>query len=1292
VIARLTRLALVALTLLTIACSAPRARGPAAHLALLRAESGRSEFGRAGEWLLAELVMPGGTRQGVLSARARLALQPQGKARDALVDGLALGLDADVHGRLPEASGAYLATLEAARTSPRRDAPLVAWFAAVRLEALRPAVAGAWERAAPVVDAAIAEPGNLGWRARAVLVEWRARETYRRGGEGAGGRAFLAKLGAEQGCVEVATFAGPFGARQPGDHRRHHAAEGPVPWPRTFDADAKDATTRAEIAPATARGCGLRSNAHRGEGIHYVQTFLELDAPREIVIAVAGAYAVRVDDVEVLARDEGDWGSWLRSGVRLRLGAGRHRLVARLGRAETSIRVLGVEGTPAHVVASTDERVPYVLESPTVGLDPNPLEPFLRAAGVAPSAGAAHALEEDAFGLRYVAAALASSDGHRDVGGVLLAPLVEPRDATPVALARAAELVDGDPIFTAENGRTLARDLHARAAEGDPGLWASRLWLTLDRAAEARPADTARELEGLGAEFPLVPTIVAQLATIEDKLGWTVEASRTVRALAERFPEDVPTLEALVTVAERQGDAALVAKTMRTIAALDPWNELALRRALAREDFEEALAELRRIEGLRSDRPDLAARIAALVERSGGTPASRAAVLERLERALAEEPRDSATRLALADARTSAGEARALDAALVEAIRVGADTRPLHKAIELVEGATALEPYRKDGLAIIRETEAKGITLPGAAARVLDYAALWVAADGSARMLEHTILRMQSREGIARHTEQRLPRGVVLKLRTIKKDGRVLEPELVAGKPTATMPHLEIGDFIEIESLWLLEGDGEGRRFRSPRWFFREPGVSYHLSQFVVITPKHRPLTIETTGRVPEPELASSDGFEVRRYTVTGALALPEEPGAPPVEEFLPSVLVGWGADWMSQLSRVSAARAGGEPADPRLARIARTIAAGRLDGDLASVPHDERARRIYRWVVDNVTPGNERWPARIVTSKSGDLTEAFLFLCRVVGVDARLGVVKSRLAPPSRGPLSELEAYASTAVRVRTERGTRWLLVGSRFAPYGFLPSSLAGQHAVLVDPATRETGPTQAPLDEETTSTGGVEDGVVHRGKVLLAADGSARLELTEEFHGRYAIAVRSALSKVEAVGAGLEERRRELVEQRMVGPKLPGARVVSVTLPNLDDLDAPLTMGLVLEAPNLARRNDRGLQLDVPFLGSLGGLVALPTRETPLYVEESAKTLVELTVTLPKGARLVSTLETATLDDPRLRVHVADAWKGGVLRLEREADLPAGRVASEDYPAFRELVRRADQVLNQPVRIEL
>src|SRR5690606_23698591 len=113
---------------------------------------------------------------------------------------------------------------------------------------------------------------------------------------------------------------------------------------------------------------------------------------------------------------------------------------------------------------------------------------------------------------------------------------------------------------------------------------------------------------------------------------------------------------------------------------------------------------------------------------------------------------------------------------------------------DLVQGVTELEPYRLDGQRVIAEYEASGRQHEGTAARVLDYMAVWVLGDGSSRYLEHEIIRIQSEEAINRFAEHQVRGELVLKMRVIKQDGRILEPEPVTGKPTVTFPHLEIGD------------------------------------------------------------------------------------------------------------------------------------------------------------------------------------------------------------------------------------------------------------------------------------------------------------------------------------------------------------------------------------------------------------------------------------------------------------------------------------------------------------------
>src|SRR5690606_8561913 len=119
---------------------------------------------------------------------------------------------------------------------------------------------------------------------------------------------------------------------------------------------------------------------------------------------------------------------------------------------------------------------------------------------------------------------------------------------------------------------------------------------------------------------------------------------------------------------------------------------------------------------------------------------------KKLEAAIEKEPRDVHSRLALADARIATGEKDVLARTLADAVQAGADASLIEEAVDLIEGMVALQPYRMNALEVIREYEARGVHLEGTAARVLDYGAVWVRADGSSRMLEHEIIRIQSEE------------------------------------------------------------------------------------------------------------------------------------------------------------------------------------------------------------------------------------------------------------------------------------------------------------------------------------------------------------------------------------------------------------------------------------------------------------------------------------------------------------------------------------------------------------------
>lgn len=1235
---------LLPLAALVSGCVPHSKQDPPKTLADLRSDAPKSgDPDELGAWLFSEMVSLGGDAGRARQARAALDQTKGG----GMIAHVARGLDDALHGRLAAAPGHYLEAVKAARDSGDARAPLVAWFAANRAVSLSHVAPGLWQRWKPFVESAIQDPGNIGWRARSELVEWSIDEGWTEGAKDLEARA--AQL---YGCLTNARMAGPFGRGAAIDATRAFAPENPGPWPYRFE-PARGVARAPKLLPVESHSCSITTNEKTPDGVFYVESFFDLREPREVLIVVQGALAVRVDDVLVLDRDVRQWGVWPRFGAWVKLAAGRHRLVARLSEAATSIRVMRPDGVPLGLSSSMDPAGGYVTAAPVVAGEPNVLSRYVKdGAFVDPG--------DDV--VRSLGAFLAHVESSDDLASVMVSPLLDKVDAsTGPSLSLAALFAEDDPIFARTQAADLVRELHARAAKKDPALWPSRLSLALGTAERKGAEEAVPELEQLTREFPGVPELFLSLGRVYGELGWTGERARTIKQLAALFPNELGALIAALDVYSAQGDFAKVNDLVARIRKLDRDDEASVSRALLREDYDTAVAELTRLLENHPDKKELEERIADAKVRAGKLED----VLKKLEAAVAKEPTNTRARLELSDARYAEGDHQALRRGLTESVVAGANPGLYTSAIDLVEGATELEPYRLPAREIIRDFEKSGRHLPGTAARVLDYSALWVRADGSSRMLEHEIVRLQSAEAISSFAEHRALEGLVLHMRVIKKDGTTLEPEIVAGKPTVTFPHLEVGDYIETEQVVFSPGDGRGGvEYVGPRWFFREENVGYARSEFVVISPENKELVVETTGSVPEPKVERKDGLIVRRYRVDDSPAAPTEPGSAPVSEFLPSVQIGWGLSLEKRLSALSEALTPTTPIDPRIRIIAAHIVK-----DVPPADEIGRAKRLYRWLLDNVEAGEENDGRRVVIGKRGNLYQGFRTLCRALGMRVRYAVANSKLAEPPRGPLSGSTQFSVPLAKVEGKTASAWLTIANKYAPFGYLGADVRGQPAYFLDGTTQEK--TKVPEQ-------GSADGIAFSGTAKLDATGALTIDLVEEFSGRLAIQLRRGLSQVS------EQQLHDVIESQLLAQTLRGGSLTSYQILRRDDLDAPLVVQMTVKVARFAQQNGKSLVISPPLGPDLGRMAALPARQTPLLIGEALRRRIDIGIELPKGAT-VSGLAPGVIGSGGRRVAIEDSLQGNVLRLKRSIDIPAGRVQPTDYPEFARFAHQADDALS-------
>jgi cellulose synthase operon protein C len=1241
------------------ACGARLGTGPSAKAALANLRSiGRTSTDAeiVGRWALSEMVAPGGSPDQAAVARQRLTGTGTG-----MWSNLGRAVIDDAHGDPRSAAVGYAGALTAAASDPAPQAPLVAWFAVRHLLSLRGPVAGLFAEHRIAFDGLLARPGHIGWRTVAELEEWRAVEVYDKAERT--GEAYDDEVTARMGCARDLRIAGPFGHGSAPDRMRSFPAERPLPWPAAWPPDPMRGNI-PRVLSVTQHRCLVTADEQVQDGVFYVEGFFTTRGYRELLVAVQGADSVWIDGAKVLARGLDDWGSWQRFGAHVLVGDGRHRVLARTLSPVSSVRLLNPDGTAARVETGGSPSAPVGLSPPRVLADANPIDPIVRAV----------VSGDTSFAAAPIDAALAAYAAHveqmDDVASTLIEPLVQPEDAAPLALELAMTFVAGDPALPEDARGPRARAYRERALSRDARLWRVRLMTIVDAAVQHGLAEAVNPLRALAEAVPGEPEVLEQLALLYGRLGWRGERMRALADLALHFPDDVGALHAYLTALDEDGPAAEADKVGAQIGKLDPDAEVEIDRALARHDYGAAVRELDRLKKRRPDREEIATRVADVLARSG----EPGAAADALEKALAKRPLDAHARFRLADRSYALGDESALRRALAAALQSGAPTDDLRAAIDLVEGATDLEPYRKDGRAVIRDYQAwekAGHHMDGTAARVLDYAAAWVHNDGSSEMLEHEIQKIQSQEAINAEAETEPPSGLVLHLRVIKPDGRVLEPEPVTGKQSLTLPHLEVGDFIELEHVSPQAGDGgKGRQYRSPHWFFREADKGYWQSEFVVITPADRELEIETRGSVP-PAVAKPLGtFVERHWRVDLSPPAELEPESPPITEFLPSVRVGWGVSLDTALAHLVDLAEDETPLDPRLRVKALDV--------LRGVPErasDERVRRLYRWVLDHVQDGKETDGRRVLSGGTGSRQAAFRYLLRLVGIGSKLAIVKNGLATPALGAMSEIEQYDALVMRLTTDRGVRWLMVRDKFAPFGYMPAELRDQPAILLIPGTpREV--VRAPV---------AADRVRYEGRGDVREDGSASLELTLTFEGNHAIAWRNALDQV------AQAKLYDFVERQLLAPSFDGGHVREMKV-DVSSIDDPLVMHLRVELPQLAKPVGGGrLAVHPPFAPNVAQLAMLPERHTPLLRRGSWHTEVRLRLVLPESAKMPADLPRGETRDGSAVVVVRDAVSGHAIDFDRVIDLPAGRVQpGDEYAAWQKFVRAADALVSRDVAI--
>ena len=511
----------------------------------------------------------------------------------------------------------------------------------------------------------------------------------------------------------------------------------------------------------------------------------------------------------------------------------------------------------------------------------------------------------------------------------------------------------------------------------------------------------------------------------------------------------------------------------------------------------------------------------------------------------------------------------------------------------------AFAPFRRDGLTVIRETAGQAYS-GGPAVFVLNDGALVLQGDRR-YAYRHRITRVLNREGVIAFGEVTVPGGAeILRLRTIKVDGKIFEPELNHHKATISMPALAPGDAIELE---YVEHAAPDEREQFELASFDAPII---LSRYSVVAPPE--VAVAAVRHAPAPVIsAAADGVLTRTWELREVAQAAREV-AMPGSGVLPAVVVEPAPDFLANGRRdvadamIAAARPG-----PRVAALAR---------ELHGADEASTAQRLYTAVMSrvrassNVISGESASAEESLERGEGSRAATLLALARAAGLHAELVLAREIDADDA------LASYAHELAVFRFRDGSQWTAdLDSTGLPLGSYAPTLAAKVMRIVsvgpddsevaDAAFAELGP---PLREERSTA---------EADVRIEPDGTLKASVAIRMSPWRAAQMRSVLR-------GLTAAERPKFFQELAIRLFPGATHSEGRVEHENDVNEPLVVRVECEAPAWVVFKAGGVDVDqiAPGLGLRHIYGRQPSRRYPLAVNTLLFETADFRVRLPEG----------------------------------------------------------------------
>jgi len=961
----------------------------------------------------------------------------------------------------------------------------------------------------------------------------------------------------------------------------------------------------------------------------------------------------------------------------VKLTAGTHRLMLRMARerqaGNLTVSLQRLDGAPAGLT-------------------------FAPAQGAAPRWGEAVQVDDDGAGLYATAEAVRAA--LEDDAGDALARFLAARDAlgrdgdgARALMAALPDSVNGPAVAVLRadlfmQDRTVpARIAHGRATREleaallkDPGSVSAKMstaQLALDDGRQLDALEQARAARD--AHVPPGAPVLNLIARVELALGLDAAAAQTSREADSALPGSCDALLLQFELARRRdavADAdALLGKTKHCSGFLARSAE----HLRGRGQLDGAIAQwealLARDEG---QVPVATSLVGLYVAQKRFDDA-----VKLLTRLRTQWPRNAQVPKTLGDVYDVAGRKdEALAAREAALLLDGADLQ-LRRALERQKtGKELLEAWAISTDEALKSYEAAPGSEDATSAFVLDAAAIQAFPDGTMVDRVHIIQKALDQQGVQDVAEVEIPQGAtVLTLRTLKPDGRSLEPESIEGKEGMSLPGVQVGDLVEYEYLLAHPTRGPSQPgFTASAFYFQVARQPNARSSYVVIAPKGSKMEVDAHNVKALQPVVEGD-YEVLRHEERRVPPyIPEPLGPPSANEWLPFVSVGAGqrgndgvvmsyADAFLERGLVTY----------EVEAFARAAVKG-LKAPLGL----EAVKAVYAAVQHKLSGRDGGLAVSAASSVAQDRGSRVWLLkasLDALGFDTRLVAVRAFTSDPAPYTFPNEGLLPYICLRVKVGEQLVWLDPLVRFAPFGELPEFALGG---LEASALPETG---RPMEKVKTPERTTRPGKTVVLELSLNEAGELAGKGVETYTGFEAAQLAEALESLSA-------DQRDQALQSALSRYFGGADLSKLNVEMKRDVGAPVVVRYEFLARRFGRAEGSGrlvaASLTYPLLVGRRFL-AVPSRVTPLFIDGSESSSTKATLTLPAGWSLQRPLPEVKLSGPSGSYVRHEKQLGNTVVIDEDFALTQARVPTSQYEAFVQFAGELDLVQQRDLLFE-